>query len=177
VYGLGPGAPEGASINPLSGAFTWTPAESQAGQTYSIPVIVSVSSQPSVESTGVLLVTVTAGEGAGAPPRVTTVTTTSLVKGHKNEGVSTITVTFSEAMADSAGASSFYSVVTPKVKRVHNKKVTTLVPVAFTSQTIASNQVRIQLAKPSKLVLQLIVRGTVTNALGVEMGTTVTRGA
>ena len=160
VYRLGPGAPEGASINTLSGLFTWTPTASQAGQTYSILVLVSVASQPNTQNTGVLLVSVP----AAVPPSVTRVTTTQLVKGHKNKGVSTITVTFSQAMADSAGASSFYSVVTPEVKRVHKKKVTKLVPVGFTSQRIAPNQVKIQLAKPSKLVLQLIVRGTVTNA-------------
>ena len=114
------------------------------------------------------------GVGGGGAPWSTRVTTTPLVKGHKNKGVSTITVTFSEAMADSAGASSSYSVVTPVVKRVHKKKVTKLVPVAFTSQRIASNQVKIQLKKPSKLVLQIIVRGTVTNAFGVEIGTSVT---
>ena len=150
---------------------------SQAGQIYSIPVIVSVAIQPNIENTGTLSVTVSAAAAAVTPPGVTRVTTTQLVKGHKKKGVSTITVTFSEAMSDSAGASSFYSVVTPVVKRVHKKKVTKLVPVAFTSQRIASNQVKIQLKKPSKLVLQLIVRGTVTNALGVEMGASVTLGA
>ena len=121
-----------------------------------------------------LLVTV----AAVVLPGVTSVTSdTAYVKGHKNKGVSTITVTFSQAMADSAGASSFYSVVTPEVKRVHKKKVTKLASGCLhLASCIASNQVKIQLTKPSKLVLQLIVRGAVTNGFGVEMGAAVTLG-
>ena len=50
VYSLGPGAPGGASINPLSGLFTWTPTALQAAATYSIPVIAAVSGELNVSN-------------------------------------------------------------------------------------------------------------------------------
>jgi hypothetical protein len=41
TYSLGAGAPIGASIDPASGAFTWTPTTAQAGQIYNFNVVVT----------------------------------------------------------------------------------------------------------------------------------------
>ncbi len=41
TFSLGPGAPSGASIDPLTGVFTWMPAESQGPGIYSVKVIVT----------------------------------------------------------------------------------------------------------------------------------------
>ena len=120
-------------------------------------MIAAVSGELNVYSSAVLFVTV------AASPGVASVKATALKKGHKNKGIGTITVTFSQAMAESAGSPSFYSVVTPKIVRVRKKKETRLVPVPFTSKLVAPDQVQIQLTKPSKLKLQLIVRGAVTS--------------
>jgi hypothetical protein len=168
IFSLGQGAPAGAAINPTSGVFTWTPTTAQAGTTYSIPVIAAAATAPSINDTEMLSVTVF------APPTVKTVTQTDQKKGRKNLGVGTITLTFSEPMADSAGSSGYYSVVTPKVVRVKKKKQTELVPVAFKSQRISSTQVQIELTKPSKLALRLIVHDGVTSAQGVALGADVT---
>lgn len=42
-YSLGPGAPAGAAIGPVTGVFTWTPTEAQGPGTYQVDVIVSDS--------------------------------------------------------------------------------------------------------------------------------------
>lgn len=47
-YSLGPGAPAGASIDPVSGLFTWTPSAQQAPSTSVITVQVSDSGVPSL---------------------------------------------------------------------------------------------------------------------------------
>ncbi len=41
TYSLGEGAPEGASINPQTGAITWTPSEDQVGQEFTFQVTVT----------------------------------------------------------------------------------------------------------------------------------------
>lgn len=40
-YSLGPGAPAGASIDPLTGVFTWAPTEAQGPGSYPVKVIVT----------------------------------------------------------------------------------------------------------------------------------------
>ncbi len=51
TYSLGPGAPEGATINPTSGAFNWTPTAAQGGRTFTIPVVVSDGGNPVLTAT------------------------------------------------------------------------------------------------------------------------------
>jgi methyl coenzyme M reductase subunit C len=41
TYSLGAGAPAGASINPFTGAFSWTPTEAQGPGTYAMSVVVT----------------------------------------------------------------------------------------------------------------------------------------
>ena len=41
TFSLGPGAPSGASIDPLTGVFNWTPTEAQGPGTYPLKVIVA----------------------------------------------------------------------------------------------------------------------------------------
>ncbi|MCB0872454.1 MAG: putative Ig domain-containing protein, partial [Thermoleophilia bacterium] len=52
------GAPAGASIDPVTGAFTWMPKESQGPATYAIIVVVTDSDAPPLSATRVVDVTV-----------------------------------------------------------------------------------------------------------------------
>jgi len=45
TYSLGPGAPEGAAINPATGVFTWTPVDGTASSSYSATIIVTDNGQ------------------------------------------------------------------------------------------------------------------------------------
>jgi hypothetical protein len=51
TYSLAPGAPAGASIDPASGLFDWSPGISQAGTTNVISVVVTDSSSPPMTTT------------------------------------------------------------------------------------------------------------------------------
>jgi len=53
------GAPAGASIDPVSGVFTWTPSESQGGAVYTFDVRVDDDGTPSLSATETIAVTVT----------------------------------------------------------------------------------------------------------------------
>jgi hypothetical protein len=57
TFSLDPGAPAGATINPTTGAFTWTPAETQDG-THSITVRVTDNRSPNLSDTKTFMVTV-----------------------------------------------------------------------------------------------------------------------
>jgi hypothetical protein len=50
TYSLGGGAPSGASIDPQTGVFTWTPAETQGGVTNVIGVIVTDDGTPALSA-------------------------------------------------------------------------------------------------------------------------------
>ena len=108
------------------------------------------------------------------PPQVLSISTTKLSKRRVNEGLSTINIVFSEAMAPTAGSSSFYSVDTPKKVRVHGKITTKLVPVRFTARSTGAESVSLKLAKPSKLHLTLIVQAGDPAANGLSVGENVT---
>jgi hypothetical protein len=58
VFSLGSGAPAGATINPSTGVFSWTPSSAQAGATYIIPVTVTDPSGPNLSDTEDLTVAV-----------------------------------------------------------------------------------------------------------------------
>ncbi len=49
-YSLNTDAPGGASIDPTSGVFTWTPAEDQGGQVYELTITVSDDGTPSLSA-------------------------------------------------------------------------------------------------------------------------------
>jgi hypothetical protein len=55
TYSLGPGAPIGASINPSTGQFNWTPT---FAQTNTISVIIADNGSPSLSATQTFTVTV-----------------------------------------------------------------------------------------------------------------------
>ncbi len=59
IYGLGPGAPLGASIEPLTGVFSWTPDEEQLGSDQPITVLVSDGDNPSITASETFDVSVT----------------------------------------------------------------------------------------------------------------------
>lgn len=65
TYWLAPGAPEGATIDPDSGAFSWTPASWQGGRTHAVTVIVTDSGSPPLSDSRTFFVAV---EPAPAPP-------------------------------------------------------------------------------------------------------------
>ncbi|MDA1273734.1 MAG: immunoglobulin domain-containing protein [Verrucomicrobia bacterium] len=50
TYGLEAGAPDGAAIDPASGAFSWTPSLAQAGTTHGITVRVTDNGTPSLSA-------------------------------------------------------------------------------------------------------------------------------
>src|SRR5207247_9961751 len=58
TYALQAGAPDGASIDPLTGAFNWTPLEIHGGAVYSIAVVVSDNAGPPLTDTKTFTVTV-----------------------------------------------------------------------------------------------------------------------
>jgi ELWxxDGT repeat protein len=58
TYALGSGAPTGASINPTTGSFTWTPATGVATGTYTIPFTVTDNSTPPLTASGTITVLV-----------------------------------------------------------------------------------------------------------------------
>ena len=58
TFSLGAGAPDGASINPTNGLFTWVPAETQGPGSYFIAVIVTDDGSPAQSDAKGFLVTV-----------------------------------------------------------------------------------------------------------------------
>ena len=58
-FSLGTGAPTGASINPATGVFSWTPTRSQTGN-FSVSVRVTDNGSPALSATGLVSITVTA---------------------------------------------------------------------------------------------------------------------
>ncbi len=73
TYILDPGAPAGASINPATGLFTWTPSVAQYPGTYAVTVRVTDNGNPPLSATGTFNVTV-----AAPPPPPPVVTETDL---------------------------------------------------------------------------------------------------
>jgi len=73
TYSLDPGAPAGASINPATGWFTWTPAVAQYPGNYQVTVRVTDNGNPALSATGTFNVTV-----AAPPPPPPVVTETDL---------------------------------------------------------------------------------------------------
>ncbi|MBX3745854.1 MAG: cadherin repeat domain-containing protein [Verrucomicrobiae bacterium] len=61
TFGLGDGAPAGASIQPQTGLFSWTPTEEQAGREHTITVRVTDNGQPPMSG----MASFVAGPGEG----------------------------------------------------------------------------------------------------------------
>ncbi len=66
TYSLLAGAPEGASIQPLTGQFTWTPLEAQGGAAYTITVRVTDNGAPPLSDSKTFTVTVNKQNSAPA---------------------------------------------------------------------------------------------------------------
>lgn len=66
-YSLLPGSPEGATINPLTGSFGWTPSESQGGAAYPITVKVTDNGGPPLNDTKTFTITV---NEVNSPPSI-----------------------------------------------------------------------------------------------------------
>jgi len=58
TFTLGAGAPEGATIDPVTGAFAWTPTEAQGPDNYQIGIIVTDNGTPPLSTARSFLVTV-----------------------------------------------------------------------------------------------------------------------
>jgi hypothetical protein len=67
-FSLDPGAPEGASVDPATGVFTWIPSEVQGPGTYPITVRVTDNSEPPLSDARTFTVTV---QETNAPPVLT----------------------------------------------------------------------------------------------------------
>lgn len=74
TFSLDTGAPSGASINSTSGAFSWTPTESQGPGTYPVTVRVTDNGSPAATSTETITVTVNEVNNAPVLPVVATQT-------------------------------------------------------------------------------------------------------
>lgn len=74
------GAPAGASINPTTGVFAWTPTESQGGSNYTFSVIVTDNGSPVLSDTKSITITVNEDN---QNPTITNVPATATI----NEGV------------------------------------------------------------------------------------------
>jgi hypothetical protein len=59
-YSLGIGAPAGATINPTTGVFTWTPTTAQGAGVYNITIIASDGRSPALTDSETIRVTVEA---------------------------------------------------------------------------------------------------------------------
>ncbi len=96
TFSLGVGAPPGASIDPLTGVFTWTPTEAQGPSVYTVTVVVTDSGSPPAFDSATI--TVTVGEVNQAPV-IVAVPSTSVDEG----SLLSLTVTATDADLDSAG--------------------------------------------------------------------------
>ncbi len=65
TFSLDPGAPSGASINPSTGAFTWTPTEGQGPGSFTMTVRVTDNGSPALSDSETITVTV---NEVNAPP-------------------------------------------------------------------------------------------------------------
>ena len=72
TFSLGVGAPAGASIDPFTGVFTWTPSESQGGTTNPITVIVTDNGSPTASDSETINVTV---EDLNSAPTLASIST------------------------------------------------------------------------------------------------------
>ncbi|MCI0537364.1 MAG: cadherin repeat domain-containing protein [Verrucomicrobiales bacterium] len=63
TFSLDPGAPAGASINPETGAFNWTPTEAEAGGTYTATIRVTDGGSPKLSSTKTFTIVVAGSVG------------------------------------------------------------------------------------------------------------------
>ncbi len=68
TFTLGPGAPEGAAIDPATGAFTWTPSEAQGPGTFQIGVVVTDNGTPALSAARSFMVNV---NEVNQPPVIT----------------------------------------------------------------------------------------------------------
>ena len=75
TYSLDPGAPSGASINPATGLFSWTPSLAQYPGVYTVTLRVTDNGNPPLSATNTFNVTVT------APAPVVTETDLSFISG------------------------------------------------------------------------------------------------
>jgi len=67
TFSLDEGAPEGASIDPVTGAFTWTPGESDGGTTRTVTVRVTDNGDPDLSATETFAITVVE---INSPPQI-----------------------------------------------------------------------------------------------------------
>jgi probable HAF family extracellular repeat protein len=166
TYTLGAGAPAGATIDPNAGVFTWAVPTSEPSGEYPVTVRVTDNGDPSLSASATFTIVVL------APPRVENIQ----VIDAKKKGTVMIDVFFNEQMNPSeAGALSDYFIVVPQKnhgKKAHTPKST---PVAFTARYIPANDsVVLTLRKPTKKLLQVTVRNTVSAANGLTLGSNYT---
>jgi ELWxxDGT repeat protein len=115
TYSLGAGAPSGASINPSTGLFSWSPSLSVPVATYTITVIASDGHATPLSTSQTFNISVLYG---GPPPTIVKATLTT-------KKVFTITLTFSQALESgpATNANNYQLIVPPKYKRGKNKLI------------------------------------------------------
>ena len=109
-FSLGSGAPAGASLDPASGAFAWTPDESQGPGVYPITVTVTDNGAPNLSDTQIFTVTVAE---ANLAPELAVISNQSVSEGlpltmtlsASDSDLPTNTLSFSLGSGAPAGAS------------------------------------------------------------------------
>lgn len=81
TFSLGPNAPDGASIHPTTGVFTWTPSPAQALSTNLISVIVADDSVPPLRATNSFTVIVRQ-DAPTSPPLLSPLENRTVAAGH-----------------------------------------------------------------------------------------------
>src|SRR5262249_39803898 len=92
TFSLDAGAPAGASIDPTTGAFSWTPTVGQAGQVYHVTVRASDSETPALSAAQSVVISV--------PNKLQALAVTEIAA--PNPGPMQIAVDFNEALQPAA---------------------------------------------------------------------------
>jgi hypothetical protein len=90
TYSLDPGAPAGASINPITGAFTWKPTEAQGPGAYDVTIRVTDNGTPPLDDSETI--TIIVSETNNAAPTLTAIANQTVLAGN--------TLTFTNTASD-----------------------------------------------------------------------------
>ena len=77
-FGLDAGSPDGSVINPVTGAFTWTPNESQGGSSYLVTIRVTDDGSPALSRAETISILV---NEVNSPPSLSTIASTNVNEG------------------------------------------------------------------------------------------------
>jgi subtilisin family serine protease len=100
AFSLDPGAPAGATVNPATGVFTWTPTDSQGGTTHAVTIRVTDSGSPAASDFETFTITVAE---INAPPALAAIPSQTVDEGAQLSFVASATDSDVPAQALSFG--------------------------------------------------------------------------